>query len=1099
MSKHIENRKRIGLHLSKVTECLRVHIVGRQHHAPSLAASFLIPWAPLIFAMAMFLITQKSFCEPECSEPLTDATTSKALGPCYVPWYDTTTSDVRYPDASPWIWRGDSAAPGCPLDPLLVDPQPIYMRTPFGTLDPKDRNNLYSMGLDPANLVPEGLDLEIFPSFQISEDLSLKPSLSYGTAHLLEKHGLLNYGSPKVWNNTYGELVRVIPSTVEKLRDLGDTTVPGEEFGEREASASEIITYFVNPEGQIVNFYPKPGDPSDPFDPGYDDEVNGWGTMDPRIWYSESGNYKLQWKSNPDTGIGETPFMLFTPNGLIFYFERYSYHHPVDVTYDYESLSVHYRVTKIKDRYGNYLIVVPESSDSGRPDYVQAYNNLDQAKFAVNYEYDPTWNRLTAIEVPRYGGDPFINTGSGFGGVEHNTFEFHYADEFSRGLYSGLSAKTVGTNGIVCFEPLFSIAINDADVCQTIIGEASVLLDLSASNEICSFYRYFTESVDFDWSNGIPEVEGGASPIIGIKEHEGDEYFYRLHMNFDRPASFNLGEDEYLRTPAVMYRHEIGEHLGVPPTAVGTLDVVRLQYVGPGEPPDWSTKTASTLNCYPRLKNGDVFVWAGGKAVLQIEHDENSPYVSIDPKNLEIGLIEGASFPPANTDVYLVREEELQRISEIVFPASEATGGTQKRMVIGYDFLTLNNQEISEVRTYDSSVGGGTRCISETQYVYDRLRGFATTEYFRELGEGFPLPPCSLDSTCSLEGNADIGLLHPKYQEIDILRKKTESFLEDELSQQLSDDTLVTEYGGAYRFELGGQLVFDALYMTTNENCEDMCTYIQFSLSSKPFAFTWIINPDGSATVFDLSPDGLALDPLTAHQNRYSRVFKTYQFDTNFKDVFTHTDNFSKLADYQQYPFFLFPPLYQSGGATPSTDLDDILYNPDPRCYLETGMAIPSLGGAGAGSTCTWPGIFDLIVGTTSTKAYSAEITGYEPVPIYGYDQMTDRRGATVSGFGHNFFKRETVKTIHGRALHWSSSPENVSNYHVRTSSIKDLFCNRISGLSESQIAQEAELLMFGLETVSDSQVANQMCLDYDDLDISFTYPGQECAFGRVA
>ena len=287
--------------------------------------------------------------------------------------------------------------------------------------------NLYAVGIDTATLTPEMLDLNLFPSFPLSENLALKPSLAYGQDYLWVRAGILAGSAPKNWHNHYGELVRVVANTMFNDYPMGPVK-EASVIGPREAVGAELQTYFVNAEGQEVHFYPDPAafSSADPFTPKVHAST---GKPHLAVWYSLEGNYRLTDQS-PANGES-SQFQLRTPGGLSFEFEKYLV--LFDVEHDdpsYQSkewLSIHYRVTRIGDRYGNQIQVSYDDSCGAfslRPRFARAFkaDNLSQPLVTIEYEYDSEgW--LKQIHMPRYAETANLMP------AQRNTFAFYYPDE----------------------------------------------------------------------------------------------------------------------------------------------------------------------------------------------------------------------------------------------------------------------------------------------------------------------------------------------------------------------------------------------------------------------------------------------------------------------------------------------------------------------------------------------------------------------------------------------------------------------------------------------------------------------------------------------
>ena len=65
------------------------------------------------------------------------------------------------------------------VDPIYVNNPKFLNHFLFGASPRVDNGPIQPLGVDPATLRPESLDLEIFPGIPLSDQLILKPSLSY--------------------------------------------------------------------------------------------------------------------------------------------------------------------------------------------------------------------------------------------------------------------------------------------------------------------------------------------------------------------------------------------------------------------------------------------------------------------------------------------------------------------------------------------------------------------------------------------------------------------------------------------------------------------------------------------------------------------------------------------------------------------------------------------------------------------------------------------------------------------------------------------------------------------------------------------------------
>ena len=113
---------------------------------------------------------------------------------------------------------------------------------------PRNANDV--VGFDPMTLMPQGFDFShIFPAYEVSSELVLKPTLAYAADGLSTSLGELGYGDPKRWVSHFGELVRVVSAS-------NDMPNPAEAIYENRFFFKEVRTVFCNAQGQEVAFYP---------------------------------------------------------------------------------------------------------------------------------------------------------------------------------------------------------------------------------------------------------------------------------------------------------------------------------------------------------------------------------------------------------------------------------------------------------------------------------------------------------------------------------------------------------------------------------------------------------------------------------------------------------------------------------------------------------------------------------------------------------------------------------------------------------------------------------------------------------------------------
>ena len=818
------------------------------------------------------------------------------------------------------------------------NPDPL----PSKTFNPGDIPKLANIGVNPATLVPEGLDLEIFPSFALSDELSLKPSLSYSADSTLTRRGLMSYGPPKQWRNHYGELVRLISSQEGSHPESIGPLASGETdpYGRREPLPVALETYFINATGQEVNFYPHPEQGA--------------------TWISDSGNYRLTRKDPASDG-----FLLETPTGLDFHFEKYRFYlnDPAEIA------SLHYRVDQIVDRYGNSIQVNYRAADSIQPTVVSSHAAGNANPFQ-QIEYTYANDRLDQIRVPKpLVGDPHNVTTAPDNSVRH-AYHFYYADQAAN--FSGMdlhqsalagSATAAGTQ--VALEPVyFDTAETITQVSawvkgDAVAGTAELYLDLSQLEG-----RSLGPVPDYSRLHDPTLLTLDAGVYFLRLSNGANTYIYRLDVPKPNYRHGDTGPGP------VVYRYQLDTENGGYPQDPGFSSQTYpdlLKVASPSGLTHAPGEGVYNLELFPALKAGDTFADQSGNTAILTKSQLDG---LTDPEAIETGT-------HFTGPVRLLRADNLERIAAITFPQS-GTGAafTQRHMVIAYDDWSANHQEIALVTTLDKD-----QPVRQTQYTYEMVRTLGTHEDSKDRQTpGAPVPDsdfvCTFNTIDWERTGPDrvyVGLEDGgREQEICLLRRKVERFAALP-GQDLSSEELVTTYGGAYHVVLAG--------VTQNDEeppHEADCRRIQWSLDGKLFDYTWQINPDGSGQVFDLSPDGLDLDPFLKVHGRRSRVFKTYAFDTAFESNFTA--NFPVESD--GTPFFTRMPTYPA--ASPGVDLETVFA--DPRVY----MTNP-------------PPTMAQVFGSES-KCHTATITGFEPVVRYPY------------ALHDHYMGRDSLRIMHGSA-----------------------------------------------------------------------------------
>ena len=836
-----------------------------------------------------------------------------------------------------------------------------------------------TIGVNPATLVPEALDLEIFPSFPVSDELSLKPSLSYSPDSTLTRRGLVSYGPPKQWRNHYGELVRLISTQAESHPETLGKLKAGQpnNFGERESIPIGLETYFINATGQEVNFFPE-------------------GT--PQTWISDSGNYRL-------TLEGDGDFKLQAPTGLTFFFEAYKTY----INGLAEILSLHYRTSRIEDRLGNEIRIGYKDPDGIQPEWVRSYftGQWPNAFQEIRYEYESGSNRLTAIYVPKPKlTDPEnpVEAVSVDMTVPANrlAYRFYYPDTPSNSQpFTGADLHNSGLAGTaeadmtkLALDPLVFDVVNGQDVLEIdgfVKGDVSgqsarIYLDLTRLKG-----RSLGTVTDLSTLND-PDLLLLESGTYFVKVTiGGSSYFYRL--NHGKP-NFRAGDTD---AGPLLYRHQLDQVVGGYPTGASPVnfpDLMKVESAGSPTPP---LEGVCQVSLYPALKPGDTFIDENN---LRYTLTKPAFDALVDPTEIETGMNFG-------NQVVLLRADNLNRIAAIDFPASDSAAPyTRQTLVLTYDDWTHNHQEIKKTATYDKGL-----LLSETEYSYEIVRSLGTHEdrmerSFSGFGLGDEGRYCHRLAPYD-RGNGgnqtrvgfDVG---SREQEQCILRASTQRFASYP-GGPLSEDELTTSFGGSYHVVLAAaREAYEMIGPNNFDPAPSNCRRVQWALDGKLFNFTWQINPDGSGHVNDLSPVGLDLDPFLQYQGRRAQVFKTYRFDTGFKQAFQT----AFPRDHDGTPYFARLPFYPPSGQ-PGSPLKVHELEERRDEYYNAGDKPP-----------TQEDLFDL-----DSTCYSAEVTGFEPVARYPYQ------------LNSHYLKRESVRALHGSA---KGIPGTViQNGHFRTSAIR--------------------------------------------------------------
>jgi len=875
------------------------------------------------------------------------------------------------------------------------DPTLRFRRFSQRTRPGQDQQNLYSLGVDPATLVPEALDLNIFPAIEISSELVLQPSLSYSPDRLISRGGNLAFAPPKRWQNHYGELVLVVGRTDGNKNPVGPPKPGGDVENDRLGIPSEIEVFFINASGQQVSFYPDP----DQFQTGDLNVPDGA----IRFWFSGEGNYRLE-DLNHASDPTQFNWSLKTPDGLTYSFERYlsNFDDPAERAIDVEKewLCLRFRVKTIADRYGNTLDISYRAANSLHPDVVQAPGMLNAASqpMAIDYDYEAvsidgeSYHRLTEIKIPGYD-------------ATTQSFKFYYPDSTAdtgtqRHALNGIGGQALALQ-------------NDKATLNPLVATFPVYYHPGGSGQLAGLY-FDVDGLGFAPRPALDfmRMTTGSQPSF-----VSAGFWYEIQTTGNPLLYADAGNiqkrPEWIPSPpSFRYRYQLDNYPFTEITTYPDRQDGNIDGLSSGE------YQAAIL---PIVKKGDAVVWQdqSGLHTLEISDDVVS--------NRQVGM--SASVAGTVANAYHIRKDNRLRIAEIEFPS--AANSASKRLVLVYDDFSLNHGELAAVRTYDDFGGGeDPQLVSESQYTYERITVASASEEAGEI-----LPETKFGSTpewehCIKAGRelnpateaVQKGLTHGgRFQELDILRQKTVRYRK--LPTESGDDNfaeLTTRYGGAYHFALLGQHFFNEDQPASQDGDPNRtCDYMVWSLASKPFNVTWQIDPDGSATVFDLSPHGLGLEPALAFANRRRRVFKTYRFDTGFKQAFenAYAPFLDDLEGDRPFTgFYHFMPLTEvdlsqcqttscNNGQATLQDLADY-----PK--LPVGFSVPKTGD-----------LFGL-----SSKCYGAELTTFEWVPLFKYSSTTD------AGHHNDFLRRLTVKTLHG-SIHWRATHK--PGHYFRFSAIK--------------------------------------------------------------
>jgi len=893
----------------------------------------------------------------------------------------------------------------------FFDQDLILKRFNQGATIQRDRRNVYEMGVNPATLTPEGLDLDIFPSFEISAQLALKPSLSYSPDHVKEREGLLEYGPPKQWRNHYGEIVVMLGETASIKVPIGSAD-PFDSSHPRDPVAQELQVFFINASGQQVNFYPDP------------DEMDGTAPMGGQVttWYSEDGGYRLvDLEASSQNPTGPFDFELKTPEGLTYTFQPYTY----NLDAKFEVLSRHFRVDKIQDRYDNYIDIQYRDEETGysgqptiQPRKVMGYANGTPATMLqeLTYTYDNE-DRLSTIEMPGFDN-------------QTQTYTFHY---LNGGTVNDFTLPDNTTTNRLKLNNLYNQPLASAN------NGHEVLLPPLAAVQGYLGNRKFDRGLflNFDDLGFVPEL--GIDFSEDLREEDGEywtaRYRFRVedshYVNFTTQKGLSRQSFSYMEIlqDSIAYRFQSDPSVypDFPSTYIkdNFPDFVQTDLI-----PGASTDGEWPVEVFPRLKEGDLLAWVdSGNDIQAVELQVigQNPIYDNNAGAYAYPLEQQAN---ASADLFFIRKDQRQRIAEIEFP--NVPGSSKKHMLLKYDEHSVNHAEIEQVLVFDELSGGATRLLSQTDYKYEQVLVQAAAEDLEDLLlEPAPTEEWSncIKSNRLLEQNGSevgveygIGLLR-RHELVDMLRHKRTRYYEPGIEANSQNNIpydnyrdLETFYGGAWQFALMG-------YHTINEvnptfpTVIPTCDEVEWGIAQKPFSYTWQINPDGSALVFDLSADGVGLDPVLAYANQGRRVFKTYRFDTQFMEALENSTEYSHLignATLPLTPYYQYAPSYVVNHTCGSG-----CTIPDLEMYptIPVNRALPEISE-----------LFDATQGAAfeNTKAFEASIQLFEPIPLIGYDLLTRVEGS-------NSFKKLALGSLHG-SIHGDENKD--TRYYYRVSAV---------------------------------------------------------------
>jgi len=964
-----------------------------------------------------------------------------------------------------------NASGGTSVDPFFdhLDPDLQMKLYRQGAGKPSDQRNTYDMGVDPATLNPEALDLNIFPTFEISAQLSLIPSLSYSPNHVLGRMGRLQYGPPKQWHNHYGEIVVLLSPTKSQKIPVGDP-LPGAnalDDTQRRPATVELQVFFINASGQQVNFYP------DPARMGIDNKPLSSPNYQVKYWYSEDGTYKLE-DLKADAATDAFDFKLTTSSGLEMTFEPYAYH----LDMEKEALTRHFRVDRIKDRYANFVDILyrdEETSPPG-PKTLQPWkakgfaNHSDPAQAVmlqeIEYKYDSR-NRLEELVLPAVGQE------------QTQSYKFYYLDsEVAKTLPLGdgtttnrlklnniyaqtLQTGTSGSYGSVRVSPLANVQGVLANIDNSSKGLFLNVSKMGFAPEIgVDFEEVFT-------SGGFTGEFKSAPHLFHVVDTQSNSQLLKP-LGKARQIASNLA----VPTDPLRYRYKLDSgHYA----SAGVDSATYPDYIETG-----STTLALgnvDIAVLPRLKHGDLIAWIGSGSTIQSRMLDMQ---GVSPTHWQGGTYEfplqsGSATPPS-TGLHFIRKDQRDRIAEIEYPG--VAGSSKKRLLFKYAENSRNHAEIEEILTFDEDVDSGqAKLMSQTTYTYENVLVQTAAEDLATLSPGaqdeYRWRNCVRVGR-ELVGPEEHGVKHGvnrlrRHEVIDMLRHKRVRYYQPGQTSNPNNEyrQLETFYGGSWNIALLADSLLneDNPTAVNDPDLNKTCDVVEWGIAQKPFQFTWQINPDGSAQIFDLSADGVGLDETLAYANSGVRVFKTYQFDTRFKKALEESDYGHFLGSSTQpfTPYYEYFPNY----ALPA----------EPECSPCT---IPDLE-----AMVAWPAnrvipdmedVFALssTENTTPTIAYGATIDFFEPIPMYGYSLLTDIDPEEP-------LKKVALGTVHGS---FQGDTNNPSRTFFRASALEGI--EKILNTQPSQTEAMIDKLLRGqmisrITTVNSiPPAANFLYITYD-------------------